>query len=146
MFFKPKKPAPSLLDFASLGDAVKSSLAAPRWRRTKPGPRPSPWRDAMIAAIVEQEKQIRGGISERKACLILCDDPKYHELLLFLLPPWKPPAKGSDDKRQDRARINDSDPMLRARARIGQKGELVQLAQREHGDAWPAALIEQLLS
>ena len=134
MFLKPKR-APSILDFASLANAVDSALAAPRWRRTKPGPRPSPWRDAMIAAIVEQEKQLRGGISEIKVCEMLCDEPGYHDLLISLLPPKKRPTG-----------VKGSDAMLRTRAGIGRKGELVQLAMHEHGDAWPAALIEQLLA
>ena len=136
MFLKPKRAA-SILDFASLADAVDSALAAPRWKRTKPGPRPSPWRDAMLAAIVEQERQLRGGISKRKVCLMLCDDPTYHDLLLSLLPPGQ--SRGVTE-------VKGSGDTLRARARKGQKGELVRLAQREHGDAWPAALIEQLLS
>lgn len=139
MFLKPKR-APSILDFASLGDAVDSALAAPRWKRTKPGPRPSPWRDAMIAAIVELETQRRGGISGRKACEMLCDDPTYHDLLISLLP-HRPTLKQEGENG-----LKGFDAMLRTRVGIGHKGELVQLAKREHGDAWPAALIEQLLA
>lgn len=130
MFLKPKR-APSILDFASLGDAVDSALSSGQWKRTKPGPRPSPWRDAMIAALVELEKH-RRGIRGREACKQLSEDPRYRDLLECLLP--------------DRPRNRISDGTLRYRAGIGQKGEWVQLAKREHGDAWPAALIEQLLA
>ena len=129
MFLKPKRAA-SILDFASLGDEVDSALSSGQWKRTKPGPRPSPWNDAMIAALVELEKH-RRGISGRETCKQLSEDPRYRDLLEFLLPV------------RPRNRISDS--TLRYRAGIGEKGERVQLEKREHGDAWPAALIEQLI-